>query len=758
MDHCCRIKYRMLHPDGVGPINTAKPVVSSASAAHHLAATAEISFNSDMLGECYYAVVASGADAPDIDTGGSGKLCYEGKNEYTLPAATGTWDIYVVVKGINGKESNPVKIELAEEPALFAGGTGTENDPYQIATAYHLHNVRYFPTDYFVLNQDIDLDPELLGDAFWYDATEGWRPIGASDAMENPFDGHFDGNGKTISHLTIGSEDQYMSQYLCAGLFGKTSNSAFIFDVNLDDLQIYSSNGDVGGIAAESGGMINHCSVTGVISAKYAHCGGVVGMVQVNSGIRNCWANVDLTVDWGYAGGIAGSNCGTILNSGATGNLLNGENSCSGGLVGYTEYTAGGANIINCYAAGDVKNTGSWSRIGPFYGAGDPSEIVVINCYYNSDAVIDPSWGGSTPIEVRVAADIDGLTAKTAAELKSSGFIALLNEKLPDAANDYSWIIKTGINKGFPVLQDTLADLTPPTVSNKTISASAITENSVTLSWTAATDNVTTAENLVYRLYRSASDNIDTVAKIEANGTPVTNYSSINSHTAENLTAATTYYFNVLVKDEAGNKAVYTTKSVTTATPPPGHLCPSEKFTDVDTNLWYHEGIDFVLDAGLFLGTSETKFSPNADMTRAMLVTVLWRIEKEPASNGANPFTDVPANTWYTAAVIWASEIGVVKGYDQDTFGSNDPITREQMATILYRYATIKGYDVSASAALNQFTDAAKVSSWATDAMKWAVAEELIKGVKADVLDPKGKASRAQVATILMRFIMSLDE
>ena len=187
-----------------------------------------------------------------------------------------------------------------------------------------------------------------------------------------------------------------------------------------------------------------------------------------------------------------------------------------------------------------------------------------------------------------------------------------------------------------------------------------------------------------------------------------------------------------------------------------GSVCPSKPFTDVDTTQWYHDGIDYVILAGLFNGTSDTIFEPNTDMTRAMLVTVLWRLDQKPDATISSLFADVAAGTWYTDAVAWAAENDIVKGYDADTFGPNDPITREQMAAILYRYASHKGYDLTTSNDLDSFVDAGDVSAWALSAMKWAVTKELITGVSSTSLDPAGNASRAQVATILMRFVENI--
>ncbi len=186
------------------------------------------------------------------------------------------------------------------------------------------------------------------------------------------------------------------------------------------------------------------------------------------------------------------------------------------------------------------------------------------------------------------------------------------------------------------------------------------------------------------------------------------------------------------------------------------HHCLAKQFKDVDITKWYHEGIDFVLLEGLFKGTSDTTFAPDSTMTRAMLVTVLYRLEGEPATAAANPFHDVAANQWYTKAVIWAAENNIVKGYDATTFGTNDPVTREQMATLLYRYAQYKGYDLGAGDSYNllSFSDGAKVSAYAVTAMKWACGQGIIQG-DSNKLRPGDNSTRAQVATMLMRFVKS---
>lgn len=174
-------------------------------------------------------------------------------------------------------------------------------------------------------------------------------------------------------------------------------------------------------------------------------------------------------------------------------------------------------------------------------------------------------------------------------------------------------------------------------------------------------------------------------------------------------------------------------------------------FSDTQ-NHWAKSAVEFVTARDLFQGTSETTFSPNANMTRSMVVTVLHRLENTPATSAANPFSDVPSNTWYTTAVVWANDNGIVKGTG-DGFLPNDPVTREQLATILYRYMTTQNYNTTQRSSLSSFSDSAKVSSWAKEAMEWAVSTGLITGKTGGLLDPGGNASRAEVATIFERLV-----
>ncbi|MDO4845139.1 MAG: InlB B-repeat-containing protein, partial [Oscillospiraceae bacterium] len=238
--------------------------------------------------------------------------------------------------------------------------------------------------------------------------------------------------------------------------------------------------------------------------------------------------------------------------------------------------------------------------------------------------------------------------------------------------------------------------------------------------------------------------------------------------TTVNLTATPTregYTFDGWYSDAAltnnitsimmdGNKTVYAgwkeNGSVT-----PSHDCPSAHLKDVDINAWYHEYVDYVVEKVLMQGVSDDLFAPNVTTSRAMIVTILHRLEGRPAASGKTSFDDVVAGSWYADAVAWAEENDIVNGYGGGKFGPNDLITREQFAAIMYRYANFKGYDTSVGQDTNilSYDDAFDVAEWAIEAMQWACGAGLIKGRTEALIVPKGNATRAEVAAVLMRFI-----
>lgn len=223
--------------------------------------------------------------------------------------------------------------------------------------------------------------------------------------------------------------------------------------------------------------------------------------------------------------------------------------------------------------------------------------------------------------------------------------------------------------------------------------------------------------------------------------------------------------FTVTAEDGV-TTAVYTVTVNTAALPEPitpgvDNKKPASKpevklpFTDVSTSDWFYDDVAFVYENGLFSGTDSRSFSPNASMTRAMLVTVLYRLEGEPTVTGRSSFTDVRSGAYYEKSVIWAAANGIVTGTDSTSFSPDAKVTREQLAAILYRYAQYRKLDTDASAKLNSFTDAGSVSAYASEALGWAVSEGLINGASGKLM-PKGDATRAQVAAILHRFVKNV--
>ncbi|MGM9554364.1 MAG: S-layer homology domain-containing protein [Faecousia sp.] len=249
--------------------------------------------------------------------------------------------------------------------------------------------------------------------------------------------------------------------------------------------------------------------------------------------------------------------------------------------------------------------------------------------------------------------------------------------------------------------------------------------------------------------YRSENTKI---ARVDENGT-VTAVAAGETEIVVSTAKGTEYRIAVLVQKSQGEPDNPTEPEMPCDG---GADCPSRKFVDVNTKEWYHPYVDYAVTHGLFGGTSANTFEPETAMTRAMLVTVLWRYEGQPKGY-QNTFSDVNAKngSWYIDAVAWASANGVVNGVGNGRFDPDGKITREQMATILFRYAQKKGIDTSKRGNLSGFPDADKISDYAKEAVYWTVGEGIINGSDGKLL-PQGNATRAQVATILMRYIENI--
>jgi hypothetical protein len=184
--------------------------------------------------------------------------------------------------------------------------------------------------------------------------------------------------------------------------------------------------------------------------------------------------------------------------------------------------------------------------------------------------------------------------------------------------------------------------------------------------------------------------------------------------------------------------------------------CPLSAFTDLDVNAWYHDGVHFCLENGIMQGFDDGLFYPDLATTRAQIVTMLWNIEGKPVVDRELNFDDVADTDWFAAPIRWAVDKGIVEGHGDGTFAPNDPVTREQLAKIIFGYARFKGVNTLAAVDLNKYPDADRVSEWAVSYMQWAVGSGLITGSDENgvaYLLPQGNASRAQVATIVCRYL-----
>ena len=256
-----------------------------------------------------------------------------------------------------------------------------------------------------------------------------------------------------------------------------------------------------------------------------------------------------------------------------------------------------------------------------------------------------------------------------------------------------------------------------------------------------------------------------------ANGTITSNYQTAAAGTTVTLTVKPDEAYlleNLVVTDKNGNVIELTDKGegmYTFVMPaadveaagsfvlPEPEADPFDAFTDLDKTAWYREGVKYALENGIMSGMGDGLFVPNGTTTRAQLAMILWNLEGRPAAEAAS-FTDVRADDWFAGAVDWAAANKVIGGYGDGTFGPNDPLTREQLVTILYRYAQFKGVDVSVGEDTNilSYNDVAEVSEWAIPAFQWAVGSGAVTGKTESTLNPKDTATRAEIATLIMRY------
>ena len=643
---------------------------------------------------------------------------------------------------ISTDKKHPVLQANAEDNAL--SGTGKQEDPYKIYRAIDLKNFRDLvnrengnPAAWAVLMENITLN-----------SSKEWTPIGNS--FSNSYSGTFNGDGHTISGLYIDSSDVDYK-----GLFGRV-NGGTVQDLTVSGS--VSGHWYVGGVVGyNNGGNVTGCTFSG--SGTVTGSNSVGGVVGLNFGgtVENCY-NIG-NVSGGTSGGVVGGNGGTVENCYNIGDVSG--NSYVGGVVGNNI-----SSVTNCYFLQTETVNKDLQGIGGGSGISSNVEARTDTAFHSGEVAwllqskqTDESglvWGQT------LGGEEDSLPSLVALD-KNAKTVYQVTLKY-----DYA-----GAQDKTYYTDDTATPSEQPSRDGYTFDHWDKTEgegNTITYTaqWTPVEEPDPEPEEppytgkYSYELSTSVGDHgaisVDRYAtegdKVTIDVTPDQAYKlddlSVTAGGKDvELTANSdgTYTFTMPSADVRITATFAEDPDWTEPEEPATDV--SDLFIDIAANAWYKDAVQYAYDNGLMTGVSATEFAPEATTTRAMIVSILARLEGVESAEAAG-FADV-TDEWYATAVNWAANVGVVNGYEDNTFRPNTAITREQLAAILMNYAAYKGEDVSNRADLANYTD--QPSIWAEEAMSWAVAEGLISGVTNDQLQPQSSATRAQVAAILQRYL-----
>lgn len=720
-----------------------------------------------------------------------------------------------VCGGENGDISSCVGAAMMLAPigartitATPPNGDGTEENPYQIKTKEELYwfaglvngdesvignSIKQNTGACAVLTENITINENVLDENGSLNGNgsglEQWPPIGSYGIRgEKAYIGTFDGNGHTISGLYVDSDAQYVGLFGCVGTNGKIQN------VGVVDSYI-SATGDkvcVGGVCGYNvGGTIENCYNTGTITATaqatgiYSSVGGVCGFSFWN--IFNCYntGKVSVTGDRVWVGGVSGFNGKDIKNCYNTGEV---SVAVDGGVVGgVCGNNDSWSRITNCYNTGKVSVTGGNAVVGGVCGM---NANTIKNCYFLTGTA-DKGTGDDT----------GEATEKTDSQFKSDEVAWLLNgsqnpkpwgqgsNDMPvltsNHPKDVTYTVPVCVTiqmpdgtseQGYTTARSTLA--TYP-------SGYVFFEDDKYTIWIDKATKTYEKDTVIYAKEKKNSSGGGSVffwdLKFDTNGgskiDTVTEWEYSTIDLDEYVPEKEGYKFVGWYADKDLDKKideVYLTEDTTVyakwekiaeeVSEEPEEVEETEEtetisFKDVKENDWFYEAVSYAVENGLMSGMSEDIFAPNTPLTREMLAVVLYNVEEQPEGTEANTFTDVKADIWYTDAILWANENGIVAGYDNGAYGVGDLITREQFATILYRYAQFKGYDTTQGGmAVREFSDYVNISDYARPAMAWAVNAGIMGGMDDGTLMPQGKATRAEAATMLMNFCENMVE
>ncbi len=658
-------------------------------------------------------------------------LWFEGttENHYQGP----TWD------SLTGSEISWVDIQTAEELLDLA----QSNDPETMAKNYRL-------------TANINLNGI------------NFNGIGTS---ASPFTGTFDGQGHTVFNLSMEGSDN-------VGFFG-VIKGAVIKNLKLENARIEGTGKNIGTLvgwaqveldqenAADNvANLIGNCAVSGTVTG-INNVGGLVGLndgkedsealFSIASSIDKCTADVIVTgvENGGNIGGLVGENNGIITKSASIGNV-HAENTYDVGGFAGNSY----GDIYDSHAEGDVVGK---STVGGFVGS---SNGILKNCYSLGN-VSGQSYTGGFAGSIAMAENIISAGQVTVIGNSTTGYNGGL------AGNMSGWI--TGPENQIAVKNAyancTQADGSLIAIIGNTLDYPSEEQQKVLADMTLKTDKET-ADKL-YEMFgvsttvpdsnNNGGGNSKYTVTFDTQGGSTIDSIRINKNTPltkpqdptrEGYTFAG--WFTNKECTQAYDFSSKVTNSITLYAKWEKISTSELPFEDVKESDWFYEDVQYAYTNNLFTGISDSKFAPNTQMTRAMLVTVLYRSEGEPNLSNelpGYPFTDVDEKGWYATAVQWAWTNEIIQGHSEKEFAPDDFITREQIVAILQRYANYKEIATDETNDLLQFTDATQVSDWALDNMKWAVGAGLITGDTQGKLNPQGNATRAEVATILHRFL-----
>lgn len=692
----------------------------------------------------------------------------------------------------SGSPTDPYKISSKEELYWFAGLVNGDESVISKDISQNTGACAVLTKNITINENVLDENGSLNGDG---SGLKQWTPIGSYGIRgEEAYIGTFDGNRHTISGLYVDSDDQEVGLFGCVGTNGKIQN------VGVVDSYI-SATGDkvcVGGVCGYNvGGTIENCYNTGTITATaqatgiYSSVGGVCGFSFWN--IFNCYntGKVSVTGDRAWVGGVSGFNGKDIKNCYNTGEV---SVAVDGGSVGGVcgENGGYGSTITNCYNTGKVSVTGGNAVVGGVCGM---NANTIKNCYFLTGTA-DKGTGDDT----------GEATEKTDSQFKSGEVAWLLNgsqnpQLWGQGSNDMPVLTNlpkdvtctdpvrvtiqmpdgTSEQYGYTTKGNTLAEY-PSQLNGKTytfyedsnfatpIDTATKTYEKDTVIYAKEKKNSSGGGSVFFwdlKFDTNGGSDIDTVTEWEYSTIDLDDYvpekegyKFVGWYADEDLTKeidevyltqdTTVYAKWEKIEEEVPEESEEVEETEETET---------ISFLDVKESDWFYEAVSYAVENGLMSGMSEDIFAPNTPLTREMLAVVLYNVEGQPEGTEANTFTDVKGDMWYTDAILWANENGIVAGYDNGAYGVGDLITREQFATILYRYAQFKGYDTTQGGmAVREFSDYVNISDYARPAMAWAVNAGIMGGMDDGTLMPQGKATRAEAATMLMNFCENMVE